>query len=78
MVSGFQPELSSVTAMDIRKQSPFPITMILTMVNGGAKYMPDQTSYDRITYEAMNSKFAKGSAEMLTEQIVKTLENIKI
>lgn len=78
VIVGVQPELSSVTAMDIRKQSPFPITMILTMVNGGAKYMPDQISYDRITYEAMNSKFAKGSAEMLTEQIVKTLENIKI
>ena len=47
-----QPELSSVTAMDIRKQSHFP----LTMVNGGMKYMPDQISYDCMTYEAMNSK----------------------
>lgn len=72
-----QPELSSVTAMDIRKQSPFPLTMVLTMVNGGAKYMPDQTSYDRITYEAMNSKYTKGSAEILSEQIVKTLESIE-
>lgn len=78
VIIGVQPELSSVSAMDIRKQSPFPITMILTMVNGGAKYMPDQISYDRITYEAMNSKFAKGSAEILAEQIVKTLENIKM
>lgn len=43
-----------------------------------SKVYADQISYDRITYEAMNSKFAKGSAEMLTEQIVKTLENIKI
>lgn len=78
VIIGVQPELSSVTGMDIRKQSPFPLTMVLTMVNGGAKYMPDQTSYDRITYEAMNSQFTKGSAEKLTNHIIQTLESIKM
>ena len=72
-IIGIQPELCSRTASEIRKASPYPFTMIVTMVNGGAKYMPDQTAYERITYEAMNSKFAKGSAEALCEQILDEL-----
>lgn len=68
-----RPELTYQTAAEIRKQSPYPKTMILTMVNGGAKYMADQNAYDRITYEAMNSPFGRGSAELLSEKILQTL-----
>jgi hypothetical protein len=56
---GVRPELCCITAQQIRNGSPFTKTTVLTMVNGGAKYMPDETSYDRITYEAMNSPFAR-------------------
>lgn len=72
------PELSSTTAMEIKKQSPYPLTMVVTMVNGGAKYMPDQTAYDRITYEAMNSMFARGSAEILSNKIIQLLKEMEI
>lgn len=70
---GVGPELCSITAEEIRKQSPFPFTMVFTMVNGAEKYMPEQTAYDRITYEAMNSGFARGSAERLTDRITELL-----
>ncbi len=72
---GLGPELSSATAMQIRKESPYPVTMIVTLVNGADKYMPESSAYDRITYEAMNSKYAKGSAEQVqravTDQLIK-------
>lgn len=74
---GVRPELSCQTAVSIKEQSPFPDTMVLTMVNGGAKYMPDLGAYDRITYEAMNSSFARGSAELLCEQLVELLHSMK-
>ncbi|MCD8221155.1 MAG: hypothetical protein LUD07_02975 [Clostridiales bacterium] len=74
---GLAPELSSTTAIDIKKDSPYLLTMIVTMVNGGDKYMPEQTAYDRITYEAMNSKFAQGSAELLADRILGTLKSIQ-
>lgn len=70
---GLAPELSSITAEEIRNKSPFPFTMVFTLVNGAEKYMPEQTAYDRITYEAMNSSFAKGSAERLADRITKLL-----
>jgi neutral ceramidase len=70
---GVRPELCCRTGLDIKEQSPFPETMVLTMVNGGAKYMPDRSAYDRITYEAMNSPFGRGSAELLCEKVAELL-----
>ncbi len=72
---GVRPELCCRTGLDIKEQSPFPETMVLTMVNGGAKYMPDRSAYDRITYEAMNSPFGRGSAELLCEKVVELLRS---
>ena len=68
-----RPELTNQTASEIKRGSSFPITMVLTMVNGAAKYMPDQSAYDRLTYEAMNSPFGCGSAELLREKIIQVL-----
>ncbi len=76
-IAGVGPELSGATAMSIRKASPYPVTMVVTMVNGGDKYMPDETAYERITYEAMNSKFARGSAEIVQREITDCLHEMK-
>jgi neutral ceramidase len=72
---GVRPELCCLTAVGIKEQSPFSKTMVLTMVNGGAKYMPESSAYARITYEAMNSPFARGSAELLCEKVVELLRS---
>lgn len=72
---GVRPELCCQTGLNIKTQSPFPETMVLTMVNGGAKYMPGRTAYDRITYEAMNSPFGRGSAELLTDKVIELLRS---
>lgn len=45
--------------------------MIATMINGGQKYMVDEKSYDNYTYEAMNSMFARGSAEKLVRLLLR-------
>jgi len=49
----------------------------MTMVNGAAKYMADAESYDKFTYEARNSGFAKGSAEIVAEKMVSMLNQLK-
>lgn len=69
-----QPELSSASASQLRHASPYALTIVLTMVNGGAKYMAEQKAYERFTYEARNSMFAKGSAEQLVEQALAMLQ----
>lgn len=73
---GIQPEICSITAMEIKKSSPMTQTMIFTMVNGGAKYMADISSYDRITYGAMNSPFGRGAAEIFATKVLGYLEEL--
>ena len=68
-IVGLQAELNAMTGLAIRRSSPFSRTMVTTMLNGGAKYMPDEASYARITYQAMNSRFAPGSAEMVASAL---------
>lgn len=46
------------------------------MVDGAAKYMADARDYDRITYGAMNSRYAKGAAETVTAKILDTLHTV--
>ncbi len=76
-IAGVAPELSSTTGTDIRKESPYSMTIVVTLVNGGEKYMPESSAYDRITYEAMNSKFARGSAEILKRELIEALKDKK-
>lgn len=73
---GMQPELGSYNAHKIREASPFTMTMLFTMINGGAKYMAESEAYDKMTYEAMNSSFAKGSGELITEATIQLLQKI--
>lgn len=56
---GVKPELNCCSALAISTCSPFQNTLVCTMVNGASKYMADRKSYDRYTYEAMNSPFGK-------------------
>lgn len=69
-----KPELASITGKNIQEHSPFPVTMVATMINGGQKYMVDKKSYDKCTYEAMNSMFARGSAEKVSKSVIEVLE----
>ncbi len=71
---GVKPELSSYTAHVLRAQSSHPLTMVGTMVNGGDKYMPEASAYDRITYEAMNSAYGKGAAEAFADCILRHIK----
>ena len=60
---GVKPELCCVTAQQIGAGDP--LVRVVTLWNGGAKYMADADSCDRITYESQNSPFMKGAAEKL-------------
>jgi hypothetical protein len=60
---GMEPELSTSTALAIMRQSPFTHTSVVSMLEGGAKNMPDAWNYEHITYEALDSFYARGTAE---------------
>ena len=68
---GLQAELSSTTALDLRARTPE--ALIVTMLNGAAKYLPDAHAYHRTSYEARSSRYASGSAEAVADAIVAEL-----
>lgn len=72
-----KPEVCAQTGLELKAQSPFAHTILMSMVNGGMKYMPDQTSYDRVTWEAQNTMFLPGTAEQWVEMAVGVLKEMK-
>ncbi|MCD7834917.1 MAG: hypothetical protein LUH00_13180 [Lachnospiraceae bacterium] len=74
---GVKPELTCKTAASIMEQSGFGTTLICTLVNGASKYMADESAYDRSCYEAQNSPFGRGAAELLAAKAVELLKKLK-
>ncbi|MEU6256741.1 hypothetical protein [Streptomyces sp. NPDC047043] len=74
---GVAPELSTDTALGIKKHSPFPHTAVMSMLEGGAKNMAEAQSYARITYEAMDSSYAQGAAETVAAKIGDLLRSLR-
>lgn len=70
---GVRPELNCVTAASIMDMSEFKMTLICTMVNGASKYMADRESYARFCYEAMNSPFGCGAAEIVGKKCMEMI-----
>lgn len=73
-ILGVKPELTYPTLKQIQAVSPYSVTLVSTLINGGAKYMADQSAYDRCMYEAVNSPFAPGAAEMLVREAAALLK----
>lgn len=76
-VIGVQPEFSAIIGVNIRNASPYAHTFVVTMADGGAKYLPDISNYDNFTYEARNSPFDRGAAEIAVQAIVNNLLQMK-
>lgn len=74
---GVQPELQSELGHALRVAVPSGAAAdVLTLVNGAAKYLPCSAAYDKITYEAMNSGFAQGAAELLLDDLIHTVTRL--
>lgn len=72
-----KPEVCCRTELELWEKSPFEHTLVMSMVNGGMKYMPDKLSYERVTWEGQNTMFHPGTAEKWVDMIVEMLNGIK-
>ena len=74
---GLEPELSTNTALAIMRDSPFKHTNVMSMFEGGAKNMPEAWDYDNITYEALDSFYAEGTAEKAVAKARQLLNSLR-
>lgn len=73
---GVKPEINTVTEAQVQEKSPYKHTLIVSMVNGGQKYMPDMASYENSTWEAQNANLMPGAAEAWVEQAAAVLDRM--
>ena len=74
---GLKPEVNCITAEELAEKSSYERTILISMINGGQKYMPDAKSYERITWEAQNSMMMPGAAEAWLNQVVEKLREMR-
>ena len=62
----------------IRNRSPFSRTIVVELANGSIGYIPDRKAYVEGNYEPISSRVAPGSGEMLVENALQMLNELKI
>ena len=73
---GLKPEVNCITAEQLAEKSPYEKTILISMVNGGQKYMPDASAYEKITWESQSSMMLPGGAEAWVDAAVKKLQEM--
>lgn len=70
-------ELCYETAERIKRESPFAQTLILEFTTDGGGYLPEALFYDRMTFQARKSRYARGTAERFCEDVLASLREAK-
>ena len=71
-------EMFDTNGMEIKANSPFMMTMVLTLANQGSiGYLPTRMSFEHGSYAADTCRFSPGIGEALAEEFVKLLNQIK-
>jgi hypothetical protein len=65
------------TGLNIKKNSPFPITFFSGYTNGRMAYMATADEWTKGGYEVENSPFGQNAAEVLQTEILKTLRELR-
>ena len=71
---GFPGEPFTWMGTEIKRRSPFTMTIPACCVNGMRDYFPVKSAYTKGGYENATSRYAAGTAEKLVEAMLTTLE----
>ena len=64
------------TGYVIKEKSPFPVTLVTALTNGGSGYFPTRAAFETPGYERSNSPFAWDVAEKLEEGALEGLDQL--
>ena len=70
-------EMFGDTAKYIMGNTPYDMTMIVTMANNGHGYFPTEKAYDYKVYEGFVAKVVPGTAEQIADTFVGMLKDMK-
>ena len=72
-----KPEINCQTEKELIEKSAYERTILLCMVNGGMKYMPDKLGFERNSFEAQRSSLQPGAAEKFVEVVAEGSRNLQ-
>lgn len=70
-------EMFDTNGVCIKEHSPFAMTVIATQANGGNGYFPSDFTFTYGSYETDTTKYVQGTAEVLADQFVELLAQLK-
>ena len=75
-VVGAPYEMFCASGMNIKEGSPFKMTIISTIANGGNGYFPTEFAWDYGCYEQYSSNYVRGTAEKLEAAFIDMLNGL--
>jgi hypothetical protein len=75
-IAATKPEMNCISEKQLAEKSHYKHTLLITMVNGGMKYMPDKASYNNNTWEAQSSMLMPGAAEAFVEKVADEINDL--
>ena len=69
-------EMFDTNGKYIKDNTPFDMTFVVTVANGGNGYFPSEIAWDHGGYEPDTTKYARGSAEKLASLYVEMLDEL--
>lgn len=69
-------EMFDTNGMEIKEGSPFEMTIVATIANGGEEYIPSQFGWDHGCYEQYTSHYAAGTGELLRDAYLSMLNEL--
>ena len=76
VILGVKPEIMTPTFDNIKAGSPFPCTMMATLVNGGQGYIARDLDYERFTYPGLKTPFRRGTDRIFEEKVSHCLQSL--
>ena len=74
---GVKPEVTTPIFRSIKADSPFPHTLMATLVNGGQGYIATDPDYERFTYPGLNTPFQPGTDRRFIRQVLALLNEMR-
>ena len=70
-------EMFAPTGMDIKENSPYGMTFVVTCANGSFGYLPTDRAYDYGVYEGFVTRVVRGTAEQVADTFLAMLSELK-
>lgn len=75
-IGGFPGEPFTWVGLEVKKRSPFGMTVVSCCANGSRGYFPVESAYIPGGYENATSRYARGTAERLAAGMVELLKTV--